>query len=483
MRHVALLLFVVAVALLSFAAGALSDDAFSVRARTLLTAAEQAATGALAVRRHRPTHHTHRFVDVQPSAVADHRIDLSARTLAAPVLMAGGRGRFVDHCPGFVGCLAVEFSRGGRFVHATPFRPEAFEKVAVAPDTAVPVEYERALGFDFAEHADVFSIDRYPNGDLAVVLISSFSFPAHMGIARVRRDGQPLWYRADGSHHWPAVARGLLRGGDERWEDAVVVPSLRIGHGWPYAEDGSLRIPPLEPFGRAPCSTHFEDYLHVIAADGSLLWEVSVTDAFKNSVQAPMLNHAYNPCDPLHLNSVEVLGAAAPPGTMPGDLLVSLGFISALAVLDGQDGRVKQVYEGSFYGQHGARAFHGPDGPTLLVFDNWGTDGRYGPSRLLAYTARTGREWTVFPNAKTPSAVAELWSKIRGGVSVAPDGSRAVVAVHGAGKAVEVDLASGEVTAVFHSLHDVSHLVGPSDPGRGKAYRTNMRDVIYVRDA
>lgn len=482
MRHIALFLFVVAVALLSFAAGALSNDPLSQRARTLLKAAEQAATGALAAFRQGPKHHAHRFVDANPSELADHRIDLLAKALAAPVLMAGGRGRFVEHCPGSVGCLAVEYGSDGRFVHAIPFRPEAFEKVVVAPDNAKPLEYERALGFDFVEHAQVFSIDRYPNGDLAVVLASNLSFPAHMGIARVGRDGQPLWYRADGSHHWPAVARGRLRGEDERWEDAVVVPSLRVGHGWPYAETGSLRIPPVEPFGRAPCWNHFEDYLHVIAGDGSLLWEVSVTDAFKNSLYAPMLNHAYHPCDPLHLNSVEVLGNAAPPGAVPGDLLVSLGFISAVAVLDGQDGRVKQVYAGSFYGQHGARAYQGPDGPAFLVFDNWGTDGRYGPSRLLAHSPRTGREWTVFPNAKTPSAVANLWSKIRGGVSVAPDGSRALVAVYEAGKAVEVDLANGEVTAVFDSLHDVSHLVGPSSPGHGKVYRSNMPDVIYVRD-
>lgn len=481
MRRVALFLFVVAVGVLSFAAGVLSDDPLSHRARTLLKAAQQAATGALEVHRHRLRHHADRFVDVAPSDAANRRIDLLAKTLAAPVLMAGGRGRFVEHCPGFVGCLAVEYSSDGRFVHAIPFRPEAFEKVAVAPD--VPLRYERALGFDFAEHANVFAIDHYPNGDLAVMLISGLIFPPHMGIARVDRDGRPLWYRADGSHHWPAVARGLLRRDDERWEDAVVVPSLRIRHGWPYAENRSLRIPPLEPFGRAQCLNHFEDYLHVIAGDGTLLWEVSVTDAFKNSLQAPMLNHSYNPCDPLHLNSVEVLGAAAPPGTVPGDFLVSLGFISAVAVLDGQDGRVKQVYEGSFYGQHGARAFQGPDGPTVLVFDNWGTDGRYGPSRLLAHSARTGREWTVFPNVKTPSTVAKLWSKKRGGVSVAPDGSRALVAVHEAGKAVEVDLASGEVTAVFHSLHDVSQIAESSSAGRSKAYRSDMRDVIYVRGA
>lgn len=230
--------------------------------------------------------------------------------------------------------------------------------------------------------------------------------------------------------------------------------------------------------GGASCRRHYSDYLHLIDGDGALLWEVPLTAALLNSRHAPLLGYAGDRCDPLHPNSVAVLPAAALSGLAAGDFLVSLRNVGALAALDGRDGRVKRIWRGSFYGQHGARVLPGPTGPAFLLFDNWGREGEWGPGRLLALDVRSGRERTVFPNASTPAMVA-LRSKARGGVSIAPDGSRAIVHSYLGGQAVEVDLASGETTAVFQSLDDVSAFAGATDePGR--AYRWKMRDLRYA---
>ena len=342
---------------------------------------------------------------------------------------------------------------------------------------AEPVRYERALGFDLAKHADVSTIDSYSNGDLAVVLRSPLSLPPALGVARIDRAGLPRWYRADdGSHHWPTVAHGRLRGLGASLEDALVVPSRLVRAGWPRRIRMSMWD---ERLGRNRCAKHFVDYLNVIDGDGALLRRVAITEALLDTRHAPLLTYSYSDCDPLGLNSVEVLAAAGPWALAAGDFLLSLREIGALVALDGEDGRLKRIWRGSFYGQHGARAVAGPADLTFLLFDNWGRAGESRwPGRLLALEARSGRERTVFPNASSPAAV-QLRSGSRGGVSVAPDGSRAIVHAHASGQAVEVDLATGEATAVFQAMDDVSALpVGASRPDQ--AYRWPMWDIRYA---
>ena len=472
MRRTARTLFLGTLVLLAFVAGSATDGG-----RQLAAAARTAFDGAwrafgLAAERTRG-----RFVEEVPASdAAAHRIRLLAPTLAGGVLMAGGRGRFLDRCPGFVGCAALEYDRHGRFVHAYPFRPEAYEAATVRTGLAEPVRYERALGFNLAEHANVFSIDSYPNGDLAVVLRSPLSLPPLLGVARIDRAGLPRWYRADdGSHHWSTVARGRLRGSGAGLEDALVVPGRLVRAGWPPRIRESKWDRRL---GRGTCTKHFVDYLNVIDGDGTLLRQVAVTAALLDTPHAPLLAYSHSACDPLHLNSVEVLAEAGPWGLAAGDFLLSLREVGALAVLDGEDGRLKRLWRGSFYGQHGARAVAGPAGLTFLLFDNWGRAGEnHRPGRLLALEAHSGRERTIFPNARSPATV-KLRSRNRGGVSVAPDGSRAIVHAYASGQAVEVDLASGEMTAVFQPLDDVSALPGAAHPGQ--AFRWDLRDIRYV---
>ena len=472
MRRISQSLFLCALLLVGFAAGSATDIG-----RELMAAAETTFRGAWQGRAPpAPRLKVGRFAEIAASDAAAQRVRLFAPTLAGAVVIAGGRHRFRDHCPGDVGCLAVEYDRQGRFVHAYPFRPEAYETALVPHGFAEPVAYERAVGFDFAEHADVYAVDVYSNGDLAVTLHSRLSWPPYLGVARVDRDGRPRWYRADdGSHHWPSVAHGRLRGVGAGLEDALLVPGLGRGAGW---------LPGVRPrrwevrMGRGPCAMHIVDYLHVIDGDGALLQRLSVTEALRSSPHAPALAYTINACDPLHLNSVEVLTAAGPSGLAVGDFLVSLRNLGALAVLDGGDGHLKRIWRGDFYGQHGARELAGPAGPVFLVFDNWGRHGEYEPGRLRALEARSGRVRTIHPNASSPVAV-RVHSQAMGGVSVAPDGSRAIVFAHDSGQGVEIDLASGETTAVFDALDYVSGLAGTAGLA-DKAYRWPMKDIRYV---
>ena len=472
MRRIARALFLGALLLLGFVAGSTTDVG-----RNLMAAAETTLQGAWrSATPPAPRFPPGGFVDVAPSDAATQRVRLLGPNLGGSILIAGGRHRFSDRCPGFVGCVAVEYDRRGRFVHAYPFRPEAFEAALVPHGLAEPVGYERAVGFEFAAHAEVFSIASYSNGDLAVVFHSKLSWPPYLGVARVDRDGRPRWYRADdGSHHWPSVAHGNLRGVGAGLEDALVVPGLERGVGrLPGSRERTWEV----RMGRGPCAMHFVDYLQVIDGDGVLLGRFSVTEALRGSRHAPMLAYTQNACDPLHLNSVEVLTAAGATDFAAGDFLVSLHSIGALAVLDGRDGRLKRIWRGGFFGQHGARELAGPAGPVFLLFDNWGREGDYPPGRLLALDAHSGRERTIFPNASSPASVS-IRSSARGGVSVAPDGSRAIVFAYGAEQGVEVDLATGETTAVFEVLGDVSALAAAADQPN-QAYRWKMRDIRYV---
>ena len=453
------LAFFVALSLLAFVAGDATDG--GKRLWTLAAGAWQSETSRLRLRGG--------LVEVAASDAAAWRVQLLAPALAGPVLVAGGRQRFPGRCPGFVGCLAVEYDRHGRIVHAYPFRPEAYEAVLVHHGLAQPVGYERVVGFEFAEHADVFSVDGYSNGDLAVVLHSPLSSPAGLGIARVDRNGQPRWFRADGSHASAIVAHGRLRGVGSGLPDAVVVPGRRLVLGPPpkLSED-QWEV----ALGWAGCTKHFVDHLHVIDGDGVLLRQVAVADALRNSRHAPLEAYTVNDCNPLQISSVAVLSADEPSGLAAGDFLVSLRGLGALAALDGQDDRLGRIWRGSFFGQHGARELVGPTGPALLLFDGWGGGGEFGPGRLLALDVRSGVERTIYPNAS--SSAVGLRSSARGGVSVAPDGSRAIV--HGSEQAVEIDLATGEATAVFQVLDNSAPAAG--EPGQ--AYQPRTMDVRYA---
>ena len=129
-RHLPLFLFVVSVAIASFAYGALvgkyrlfpySIAADGVRTlRTLLDTNEAVIVddGRFAFW----------VADVRPENAAGSRISsVEGGTLGGSLLWYGGRFQFMELCPE-LGCLAVEFTADGEVAHAYPFRSHALEQ-------------------------------------------------------------------------------------------------------------------------------------------------------------------------------------------------------------------------------------------------------------------------------------------------------------------------------------------------------------------
>lgn len=469
-RRLPLLLFVIAVGLAGFTAGA-SVVEFDMAPYATISFAYRTALSLYTFidekRGSRPLEDWKDFVDVAPDGVEAHRIkSLTAAGLTDPILVWGGLKQFAEYCPGHAGCLAVEFAGSGEVRHAYPYRPEEIEKAAI-----VSFPYEQPPWFSFQDHATVEGIARYSNGDLLVVFYFYHSFPHSGGVARIARDGQPVWYRQDYSHHVPHITD----------DDVALVPGRQTVEG-PILAD-LLKEQGIE--WRCPASRQRSSLLHevvrVIDGDGRILKEFSILDAILKPPYLFLMKYALevtHPCDPLHLNSVHRLGedAIGPNGIGPGDIVVSLRNLNAFGILDRDGHRLKKLVRGRFLQQHHVTHLAGS---TFLMFDNKGTDGVHGPSQLLMVDVVNGTATTIFPNDATPERL-RLVSGNRGTAFVSPDRLRAIVAITTRGKAVEVRLADGAVLTEFTSLHDVSRFDSFPEERHRQAYLHTLAGIIYV---
>ena len=394
-----------------------------------------------------------RCADHEAGCVAASRIEsLDGGSLREPVFWYGGRFQFMEICPEW-GCLAVQFGPDGEVAQAWPLRPDLLEQAADA--AAAEYAHRSAPGFSFARDAAPQGISRYPNGDLLVVFFNENRTTAHVdagGAVRVDRRGYPVWFRRDLSHHWPHMEN----------DGSVLVLARSFG-------DNPILVP-INDGGRQHVELRCErrrpwlESVNVIDGDGRLLDSIDLTGAMLDSPFAPVLleplgrrRRPPRPCDLLHPNFIHRVGGDVRDvrDVSSGDLVVSMRELSAFAILDAGSGRVKRLVRGSFRRQH---AVHHWQGSRFLLFDNHGSDGVYGPPRLLMVDLADGRETTIFPNAGTPEALRGLRSEIMGNISISPDRRRALVVFTLAGVAVEVRLSDGAALRVFRSLHDVSGL-------------------------
>ena len=393
---------------------------------------------------------------------AASRIEFVAGSeLIDPLLVKGEVGTFLDHCPGPWGCLAVEYSRSGSVTRAWPFRPEDIMRANIVAESEYP--YEHPLGWG-ASHLWVTGTALYPNGDMLVILNFQQSHPYGGGVARVGPDGKPRWYRKDYSHHRGYVASDkftLVPGMVEKRSQHLLVP---INDGKTIACEHQVTL---------------VDTVNVLGRDGSLLEQIRILDHIVESPYATAILDASPQCIRTHLNFVHMLGANAggADGMAPGDLVVSLRDLDAFAILDKDDRRLKKLVRGSFRGQHGVRHL---DNARFIMYDNWGTDGVHGPSRLLIVDLATGKETTVFPNDATPAHLANWFTRIEGQFDISPDGRRAVVSDVFAGRAFEVRLADGQVLNVFRQIHDLSSLPGVSEELTETPWFFPLRGIYYA---
>ena len=385
-------------------------------------------------------------VDLPPGQLEATRIvPRDPGGMADRIVFPGGTGRFADLCPGHPGCIAVEYVGPGQVARAYPYRPREIEQAAI-----VDMPYEFLGNFQLATHGDVFAVDTYPNGDLLVVFNYLFAFPYAGGVARIRPDGTPAWYRRDYSHHEPYVTP----------DETAWVPALSVGQE-------PLRVrydaPKQQLDFELPCDKPYVSLLRKIGPDGRLLEEVPFFEKLAASRYRFLLRDIGNiakPCDAIHVNSVHELGsdATGPSGIRPGDLVVSVRNLNAFVVLD-QDGfDIKVLVRGTFNRQHAVTHL---TGSRFLLFDNWGVEAkRDGPSRVLMVDLADGSETTVFP---VPSAhmglpLGDLFTHERGSLSVSPDRQRLIVTFLQGWKAFEIEIATGKVLTEFTGVHDLTPL-------------------------
>ena len=374
------------------------------------------------------------------------------------MIVSGGRHQFRELCPAH-GCLAVAVSPAGEIIHAWPFRPDAILAANIADGDEYPYELNN---FSVERDTLLSGMAQYPNGDLLITVHLQNAFPYAGGIARIGPDGYPRWFRRDYSHHQPRLVDG----------DVAIVPALTIG-------DDTLEFSLGDGVRTRSCNGRiYRSALNIIDGDGALLEQIPVLDTLLSSPWSSLLTETPDPCDPLHLNSIDIAGKDASGGIDDGDIVLSLLAVSAFAILDGDTHELKRMVRGSFLRQHDVTHL---SGATFLMFDNQGAERFLGASRLLMVDLAANSETTIFPNERTPEALRTLVSKIRGSIDISPDRQRATVAFTTVGVAVEVRLADGEALAVYRSLHDVSDLDQFPRERLELAAQFNLIGVDYLR--
>ena len=314
-------LFVVAVALASFAGGTYVAE-YRVFPYYLM---REAASGAVAIYRDL-TGTTYdslmrRVSEFSTVEVATNRIE-RPDALTTGLLWPGGEGLFREICRER-GCLAVEFSSSGEVVHAYPYRLDEltqWEKISELPQSTVhPLQAPKL-------HKVPNAVRKYENGDLLVIFNYANSSPLKGGVARIEPDGNPVWVRDDYSHHWPT----LFTASDG--EEVALVPGTMIEHV-PVRSRLSSGISRIDIECPAAQGNQV-DYVKLLGADGSVLQEIRIVDEIIESPFAAMLFHSTDPCDLLHLNYIDRIrdDVQGIPGVSPGDYVFPSGTSAPLGL-------------------------------------------------------------------------------------------------------------------------------------------------------
>ena len=409
-----------------------------------------------------------------------------------PVLVGGGVGMFLEHCPPSPpglsgGCLAVEYSRNGEVSRAVPLRLQAIGEANIVSAYNWKKEDHLYRQVDWPELV-VDSVSPYPGGDLLVHLRVSIPFVPGTGVARVAQDGQPRWFRTDYSLPWPHIIDDNL----------ALVRSRR-----PQSRTKTLRVNHKKKVMACYESWKLHDAINLIDGRGRLLDEIDLLEALLESPYSALFERNLNGCNsnnpvstnsihhcrlaagtlmrcnsPAFANSIHQLGADAGGANniAPGDIVASLPFLNAFGIIDQNNRRFKELVRGSFIQQHAVRHL---EKARFLMFD-LGNSSR----RLLMFDLATGKETTLFPRDHTPPHLRQIAplnfppntnyathakSKIGIHIAVSPDRQRILFGKPRSGLAFELRLSDGRVLNIFRQLHDLSSVVGILDPFRQRA--------------
>lgn len=368
------------------------------------------------------------------------------------LLITGGPYENMQACPRH-GCLAWIIDRQGRVLRT--WEVDFGAVLGKAPGLS-----GRALTRNFYPVGIALTRD---GGIVAAVQVKN-SFPYGVGLLKVGPTGAVEWVRWDHNHHWLTVG-----------------PDGRIYA--PYM----TQVPAPERFDdsgvEARCDGKVDDEgIAIYAPDGTLERKVALIPALLKAGWPGLLYSVRDGCDPLHLNSIALVTpeiAARLPGTVAGDMLISLRESSTVAVI-GVDGTVRRLIAGRSAGQHGPVFL--PDG-SVLAFDNHGGKSSEGGSRVVRIDLADGSAATVFPTAAS-AAVLPFGSDLGGHIDISADGRRAMVVAKEPGRAIEIDVATGKPLWTMENSRDISPYLKMQgiDAKTGNA-RLKLWGVGYLNDA
>ena len=253
----------------------------------------------------------------------------------------------------------------------------------------------------------------YPNGDVLLVLSARGITPWGLGIAKLDKASNLLWFASVAAHH-----------------DVDVSPDGRI-----YTLGHFIDTEPR--YGLENIRTPFlDDTVIVLSAEGELLSEFSVLDAIRDSEYQSMLRYA-NPVsyngDLLHANSVQYVTAtqaAASSVANEGDLLISLRNMDVVLLLNPVTEKVTWAARGDWHLQHDPDFL---DNGNILVFDNQGDIANPGGSRVFEFNPETlGKAWE-FPGKSGEM----LYSSVKSSQQRLPNGNTLITETNN-GRVLEV---------------------------------------------
>lgn len=358
------------------------------------------------------------------------------------LLVTGGPNQDAARCPEY-GCLAWIMDREGRVLHAWPLPlGELFDNV------------EGFNGNVETRNFYPIGLGLMPDGSLVATFHARNTYPYVAGIARISWDGEVMWQRIDGAHHWLAVG-----------EDGLIYAPSQERRALAHVGDNAVTLRCPDPVN--------DEGVRIYRPDGTVVRTLVMTDLLVRNGYPGLIYSVRDDCDPIHLNSVDVATAQEArgiPGAEAGDLLVSLREPSAIALLDPETGRIKHLVAGRTAAQHSAHFL--PDG-SVIAFDNQGGSRGTGGSRIMRLDLATGRAEVAFPRSDR-GAVMPFVSPDGGTVIPSPDGRRAIVASKDQSRDFEIDLASGRPLWTMDRVLDVGPFMDVDGPVAGyfKAYGT-----------
>ena len=230
----------------------------------------------------------------------------------------------------------------------------------------------------------------FPNGDLIVQFRGDGGNPWGYGLVKLDKDSNVVWALAENAHHsFDVDSDGSVYALTHVDRATAYVPAKELKFGLaqkPYRIDRPV----------------LEDFLVIIAPDGSIGKRISLLDAFVDSPYEGALTHFGSKGDVLHANDVDVIpkGFMDHPIFKPGRVLIDMRNPEILAVLDLETEKIVWISRGAWRGQHDPDVL--PNGNVIMV-DNRGALGKGGQSRVIEVNPLTGAlMWSYQGDEKHP---------------------------------------------------------------------------------